>query len=94
MAKKVQGNGKNGVAHKSQAKPRCIAHLEREITNSREFIRAIGVLCGDVAAGRIGPTQANAISGAQRNILKTLEMQQKFGSPQKDSQSKLLAIGN
>ena len=64
---------------KHPPKPKCAAYLERGISNSAELLNALNAVAADVAASRITPTQGNALFADLRNILKLVELKQKFG---------------
>jgi hypothetical protein len=93
MAKKVQSGSENRNRVKPQVTPRCVALFERGITNSFEFLEATTTAIADIASARLGSTAGNAIFAGERNILKMLELQQKYGAPQSGTSSKVLQIG-
>jgi hypothetical protein len=60
--------------------PKCGAIFDAGIRNSRDLIRGLGALMGDLAASRVVPARANAICNAAGKILTTVHLEYKFGA--------------
>ncbi len=57
--------------------PKCLAILEGGITSLADFQRAMLLLAADVAARRLTPQQANAITNAAGKTLKAEDLYRK-----------------
>lgn len=62
-------------------KPRSLAIAEHGVDTGEEFAFLMSALIADIIAGRVNPSQANAIIGAGGKLLKIVEMQHKYGKP-------------
>lgn len=80
MTKKA--DKKNGNGHTESAPPRCLAVAQEGIQTSPQLARYLSSLMSDVIEGTISPIVANAGVNAAGKLLKTVEMQQKYGTPQ------------
>jgi hypothetical protein len=59
--------------------PKCGAIFDEGIENSRELIRGLSALLGDLALSRIVPARANAMCNAAGKILTTVNLEYKYG---------------
>jgi hypothetical protein len=72
--------------------PKCAEIFDGGIENSRELIRGLSALMGDVALKRVVPGEANAICNAAGKILTTVNLQYKYGA--KDSGEPTLSLAS
>ena len=72
------------------AKPKSLGFADRGISTTADFAEMMTEVIGDVIAGRITPGQANAASNAAGRVLKTVELQLKYGSKQQQDSAMTL----
>lgn len=61
--------------------PRCLAVAKEGIQTTHQLARYLSALMSDVVEGNIPPTVANAGVNAAGKLLKTVELQHKYGTP-------------
>lgn len=74
--------------------PKCRAILEAGITKSSEMKSALSALMSDLASDRITAGTGNSICNAAGKILKTVELEQKYGVKGAEGPGKTLALND
>lgn len=72
--------------------PQSVQLLASGVVNSRQFIRAMSLLMGDIAAGKVSPGQGNAICNVAGKHLKCVELEQRYGKQYGQRDGKLLSF--
>jgi len=61
--------------------PKCVTVFDVDggIVNSRQLMRGLSALAGDLAAGRVTNGRANAICNVAGKMLTTVKLEQQYG---------------
>lgn len=86
MAQKGNGGNKAVVPGRQ---PRCHQIARRGIHDVEDFAAMMSALMSDVIEGTITPAVANATCNAGGKLLKAVEMQQRYGRPEKEGKRTL-----
>lgn len=94
MAKNVSTQTGSGASVAPRTQPNCLAISKRGINTSRDFAAMMSALMSDIIEDRIEPRAANAVCNAGGKLLKIVEMEQRYGSPSKQPEEKILRLSN
>lgn len=84
----------NAVAEQSKEQPRCVSVSDKGITTSRDLRNTLSALMSDLAAGRVTSGAGNAMCNAAGKLLKTAELEQKYGTAQGGNGGKVISIAD
>lgn len=70
---------------KEKVQPRCLAISEAHIRTSHDLKNFTAALISDLVAGRITPNIGNATCNATGKLLKTVELEYKYGTDGPDT---------
>ncbi len=60
-------------------RPRCLPIIEHGIKDSDQFNNGMGLLMGDIVAGRVTSAVGNAVCNAAGKITRMMELQLRYG---------------
>lgn len=92
MSNHEQSNENGQVPVEQSESAKCLEILERGVKRSADLKLAMSALMSDLAAGRITVGTGNAICSATSKILKTVELEQKYGTRYGQGKRELLLI--
>lgn len=84
--KKGKANGER------KTQPESLAVAKRGVRTANDFAHLMGSLMGDLIEGSISAEVGNATCKAGANLLKVIELQQKYGSAQPVADRKVLEL--
>jgi hypothetical protein len=86
-------NGKNKIKGSKPAteEPRSLPVFDRGVKTAHQLCGGMSLLIGDVISRRVAPNLANAACNAAGKLLKSAEMQQKYGI-KSEGQDKILIL--
>jgi len=86
-----KGNAPSAKAPIKRA-ARCLAVAEKGIENSRDLKRVLALLIADALWQSVPTSVANAACNATGKLLKTVELECKYGIPSHEGGEKLLQL--
>lgn len=81
MSKKSKKNRREGSKSLTTTEPRSLAYAEAGVRTGGDFAGMMSALMSDTISGRISPQVANATVNAGGKLLKVVELQMKYGTP-------------
>jgi hypothetical protein len=75
----IEGN-QTSVTSKDTGEPRSFAVAQKGIKTSQDFSRLMSALMSDLIEGRVTPGVGNATCNAGGKLLKSVELQYKYGT--------------
>lgn len=78
------------IAAQEQAK--CLPHFERGITNCGQLAKGMSLLMADLLSERVSTSVANSVCNSAGKMLKSVEMQQRYGKTKRGTSEKELEL--
>ena len=95
MSRKSKNNSENGQAVVTPSVPARSATLAaRGVTTASQFSQVMSALMSDLLEGRVAPSVGNAACNAGGKMLKSVEMQFKYGVAGKDQKKQLILVAS
>jgi hypothetical protein len=74
---------------------KSLVYTERGVKTSADFANMMSALMTDIISGRVSPQVGNAVCNAGGKLLKIVEMQYRYGTPEgQQPKEKVLTLAN